>query len=115
MAGRVDGKVIFITGGARGQGRNHALRLAAEGADVVLFDICHDLPTVAYDLASPVDLANTVAAVEGLGRKAIGIEGDVRDFSALQAAVNQTVETFGKLDVVLANAGISGKAPGHEM
>jgi SDR family mycofactocin-dependent oxidoreductase len=115
VAGRVEGKVVFITGGARGQGRNHALRLAAEGADVVLFDICHDLKTVAYDLASPADLAHTVAAVEGLGRKAIGIQGDVRDFSALQAAVDRTVETFGKLDVVLANAGISGKAPGHEM
>ncbi|MBV9659965.1 MAG: mycofactocin-coupled SDR family oxidoreductase [Acidimicrobiales bacterium] len=115
MAGRVQGKVVFITGGARGQGRNHALRLAAEGADVVLFDICHDLKTVAYDLASPEDLADTVAAIEGTGRKAIGIEGDVRDFSALEAAVDRTIETFGKLDVVLANAGISGRAPGHEM
>jgi SDR family mycofactocin-dependent oxidoreductase len=113
MAGRVEGKVAFVTGGARGQGRSHALKLASEGADVVLYDLCHDLPTVSYELASAQDLADTVAAIEGLGRKAVGIQGDVRDFSTLQSAVTQTVETYGKLDIVLANAGISGFAPGH--
>ena len=115
MTGRVQDKVALITGGARGQGRSHALKLAAEGADIVAFDVCHDLPSVAYDLATPDDLKETVAAVEALGRRAIGIQGDVRDSSALAAAVSQTVDAFGKLDVVCANAGISSFVPGIAM
>lgn len=115
MAGRVEGKVAFITGGGRGQGRNHAVRLAAEGADVVVFDICHDLKSVAYELASPDDLKQTVAEVEALGRRAIGVQGDVRDLSALTDAVSQAISTFGKLDIVCANAGIASFIPGLGM
>jgi SDR family mycofactocin-dependent oxidoreductase len=115
MTGRVQGKVALITGGARGQGRSHALKLAAEGADIVAFDICHDLKSVAYELASADDLKQTVAEVEKLDRRAIGIQGDVRDFNALTEAVKVTVDTFGKLDIVCANAGIAAFVPGLGM
>jgi SDR family mycofactocin-dependent oxidoreductase len=115
MTGRVQGKVALITGGARGQGRSHALKLAAEGADIVAFDLCHDLKSVAYDLATPDDLKQTVAEVEALDRRAIGIQGDVRDLSALTDAVRATIDTFGKLDIVCANAGIASFVPGLGM
>jgi len=115
MSGRVQGKVALITGGGRGQGRSHALKLAAEGADIVAFDICHDLKSVAYELASPDDLKQTVAEVEALDRRAIGIQGDVRDLNALTAAVGAAVDTFGKLDIVIANAGIASFVPGLGM
>ena len=115
MTGRVQGKVALITGGGRGQGRSHALKLAAEGADIVAFDICHDLKSVAYDLATPDDLNQTVAEVEALDRRAIGIQGDVRDLSALTDAVKATIGTFGKLDIVCANAGIASFVPGLGM
>src|ERR1700760_1038268 len=115
MTGRVQGKVALITGGARGQGRSHALKLAAEGADIVAFDLCHDLKSVAYELATPEDLKQTVAEVEALDRRAIGIQGDVRDATALADAVKVTLETFGHLDIVLANAGIASFIPGLGM
>jgi SDR family mycofactocin-dependent oxidoreductase len=115
MTGRVQGKVALITGGGRGQGRSHALKLAAEGADIVAFDLCHDLKSVAYDLATPDDLKQTVAEVEALDRRALGIQGDVRDLSALTDAVKATVDTFGKLDIVCANAGIASFVPGLGM
>jgi SDR family mycofactocin-dependent oxidoreductase len=115
MTGRVQGKVALITGGGRGQGRSHALKLAAEGADIVAFDLCHDLKSVAYDLATPDDLKQTVAEVEALDRRALGIQGDVRDLSALTDAVKATIDTFGKLDIVCANAGIASFVPGLGM
>ena len=115
MTGRVQGKVALITGGGRGQGRSHALKLAAEGADIVAFDLCHDLKSVAYELATPDDLKQTVAEVEALDRRAIGIQGDVRDLSALTNAVSRTIDTFGKLDIVCANAGIASFVPGLGM
>ena len=115
MTGRVQGKVALITGGGRGQGRSHALKLAAEGADIVAFEICHDLKSVAYELASPDDLRQTVAEVEELDRRAIGIQGDVRDLNALTDAVSQAIGTFGKLDIVCANAGIASFVPGLGM
>ena len=115
MTGRVQGKVALITGGGRGQGRSHALKLAAEGADIVAFDICHDLKSVAYELASPDDLKQTVAEVEALDRRAIGIQGDVRDLNALTEAVSVAVDTFGQLDIVVANAGIASFVPGLGM
>jgi len=115
MTGRVQGKVALITGGARGQGRSHALKLAAEGADIVAFDLCHDLKSVAYELATPDDLKQTVAEVEALDRRALGIQGDVRDLNALTDAVKATIDTFGKLDIVCANAGIAGFVPGLGM
>jgi SDR family mycofactocin-dependent oxidoreductase len=115
MTGRVQGKVALITGGGRGQGRSHALKLAAEGADIVAFDICHDLKSVAYELATPDDLKQTVAEVEALDRRAIGVQGDVRDLNALTEAVGLAVDTFGKLDIVVANAGIASFVPGLGM
>jgi SDR family mycofactocin-dependent oxidoreductase len=115
MTGRVQGKVALITGGGRGQGRSHALKLAAEGADIVAFDICHDLPSVEYELSTPEDLKQTVAEVEALDRRALGLQGDVRDLNALTDAVSRAIETFGQLDIVCANAGIASFAPGLGM
>jgi SDR family mycofactocin-dependent oxidoreductase len=115
MTGRVQGKVALITGAGRGQGRSHALRLASEGADIVAFDICHDLESVEYELSSPDDLKQTVAEVEALDRRAVGIEGDVRDLSAVAEAVSAAMGTFGKLDIVCANAGIASFIPGLGM
>jgi SDR family mycofactocin-dependent oxidoreductase len=115
MTGRVQGKVALITGAGRGQGRSHALRLAAEGAEIVAFDICHDLKAAAYELSTPEDLKQTVAEVEALDRRALGIQGDVRDLSTLTEAVSRTIDTFGRLDIVCANAGIASFVPGLGM
>jgi len=115
MAGKVQGKVALITGAGRGQGRSHALRLAAEGADIVALDICHDLSSVAYELSSSDDLKETVAQVEALDRRAIGVEGDVRELNALTGAVQAALDNFGRLDIVCANAGIASFVPGVGM
>jgi SDR family mycofactocin-dependent oxidoreductase len=106
MTGRVAGKVAFITGAARGQGRSHAIRLAEEGADIIAVDICRDYDTLAYPLATPEDLAETVKAVEALDRRIIATQADVRDAAALKAAVDEGVAQLGHLDIVSANAGI---------
>lgn len=106
MAGRVEGKVALVTGAARGMGRAHAVRLAEEGADVVAVDVCAPLPSVAYDSATPEDLAETVRRVEGTGRRIVSAQLDVRDLDALRAAVDGAVADLGRLDVVVANAGI---------
>ena len=103
---RFDGKVAVITGAARGQGRSHAVRLAAEGADVVALDICHDIGSVAYDMATADDLAHTAELVRGQGRRVITAEVDVRDLDALRSAVTGAAQELGGGDVVLANAGI---------
>jgi SDR family mycofactocin-dependent oxidoreductase len=104
---RVKGKVAFITGAARGQGRSHALRLAEEGADIVAVDVCDNIRNVAYAGATAEDLAETVRQVEALGRRILAVKADVRDLSALQAAADEGMSRFGRLDVVVANAGIS--------
>jgi (+)-trans-carveol dehydrogenase len=107
MAGRVEGKVAFITGAARGQGRAHAVRLAQEGADIIAVDICKKIDTV--DLiaaATPEDLAETADLVKGHNRRIYTAEVDVRDYDALKAAVDTGVEQLGKLDIIVANAGI---------
>ena len=106
MAGRVAGKVAFITGAARGQGRSHAIRLAEEGADVIAVDICRDYGTVPYPMATEADLAQTVKAVEALDRRIVAAQADVRDAAALRAAVDDGVAQLGRLDIVSANAGI---------
>ena len=106
MAGRVAGKVAFITGAARGQGRAHAIRLAEEGADIIAIDICRDYDTVGYPLATEADLAETVKAVEALDRRIVATVADVRDAGALKAAVDDGVAQLGRLDIVSANAGI---------
>jgi SDR family mycofactocin-dependent oxidoreductase len=104
--GRMDGKVVLITGAARGQGRSHALTFAREGADVVLFDVAEQLDTVDYDLATADDLAATAAAVDELGRRAVVVRGDVRHQDALDAAVARGIDELGTIDVLVANAGI---------
>src|SRR6516165_1801136 len=106
MAGRVAGKVAFITGAARGQGRAHAIRLAEEGADIIAIDICRDYPDVPYPLATEAELAETVKAVEALDRRIVASVADVRDAAALKAAVDDGVAQLGRLDIVSANAGI---------
>lgn len=104
--GRIEGKVAFITGAARGQGRSHAVKLAEEGADIIAVDACQDFDTVGYAMATEADLADTVNAVEALDRRIIAREADVRDPAALQAAVDAGVAELGRLDIVSANAGI---------
>src|ERR1700683_5606441 len=106
MAGRGAGKVAFITGAARGQGRSHAIRLAEEGADIIAVDVCHDYPTVGYALGTEADLAETAKAVEALDRRVVATQADVRDAAALKAAVDNGVAQLGRLDIVCANAGI---------
>lgn len=104
--GLLDGKVAVITGAARGQGRAHAIRFAEEGADIIALDICRDVETISYDLATPEDLQETVAAVERLDRRIIASETDTRDFKAVTEAVDHGVAEFGRVDVLVANAGI---------
>jgi SDR family mycofactocin-dependent oxidoreductase len=106
MAGRVAGKVAFITGAARGQGRSHAIRLAEEGADIIAVDICRDYDTVGYPMATEAELAETVKAVEALDRRIVATAADVRDAAGLKAAVDDGVAQLGRLDIVSANAGI---------
>jgi SDR family mycofactocin-dependent oxidoreductase len=115
MTGRVEGKVAFITGAARGQGRAHAVRLAAEGADIIAVDICAPIDSVPYPLATEADLKETVRLVEGLGRKIVATQADVRDYSALESAVAHGVEAFGRLDIAVANAGILSAATAEEL
>ena len=100
------GKVAFITGAARGQGRAEALRLAQEGADIIAVDICRKLDSTIYPGATPEDLKETVRLVEALGRRIVATEADIRDFDGLSAALHAGVAELGRLDVVIANAGI---------
>jgi len=104
--GRVEGKVAFVTGAARGQGRSHAIRLAQEGADIVAIDLCAQVESVAYPMATPEDLKETVAEVEALGRRIVAEQADVRDYVQLSRVLNEAVATLGRLDIVCANAGI---------
>ncbi len=106
MAGRVEGKVAFITGAARGQGRSHAVRLAQEGADIIAVDICKQIESVAIPLSTPEDLAETADLVKSHNRRIYTAEVDVRDYAALKAAVDTGVEQLGRLDIIVANAGI---------
>jgi SDR family mycofactocin-dependent oxidoreductase len=106
--GKLDGKVAFITGAARGQGRSHAIRLAEEGADIIAVDICEDVESIAvlYPLARPEDLEETVRQVEALDRRIVARKADVREFSQLKAVVDEGIATFGHVDICLANAGV---------
>ena len=106
MAGRVEGKVAFITGAARGQGRAHAVRLAQEGADIIAVDICKPIESVLIPLSTPEDLAETADLVKGHNRRIFTAEVDVRDYDALKSAVDTGVEELGRLDIIVANAGI---------
>lgn len=107
MTGRVEGKVAFITGAARGQGRSHAVRLAQEGADIIAIDVCKPIvENTTIPASTPEDLAETADLVKGLDRRIVTAEVDVRDYTALKAAVDSGVEQLGRLDIIVANAGI---------
>lgn len=113
--GRLDNKVALITGAARGQGRSHAVRLAQEGADIIALDLCKNAPTVEYALATSEDLKQTAKLVEALDRRILIREGDVRDSNDLQRLVADGVSEFGRLDIVVANAGVGSYAPTQEL
>lgn len=110
MTGRVEGKVAFVTGAARGQGRSHAVRLAQEGANIIAVDLCEDFETVGYAMASEEDLKETVRLVEEAGQKIIAIKADVRERSQLKDAITSGIDVFGHLDIAVANAGIAAMA-----
>ncbi|WP_181779398.1 mycofactocin-coupled SDR family oxidoreductase [Pseudonocardia pini] len=105
--GKLEGKVAFITGAARGQGRSHALRLAGEGADIIAVDICKQIPSVRAPMSVPDDLDETVALVKDLGRRIVARQADVRDLVGLTRALEEGVSELGPVDIVLANAGIA--------
>jgi SDR family mycofactocin-dependent oxidoreductase len=113
--GRVDGKVAFITGAARGQGRSHALRLAEEGADIIAVDLCRPVETAPYELATSDDLAQTAKLVENFDRRIVARQADVRDLGQLQDVVQEGLAELGHIDIVCANAGIASFVPALEM
>ncbi len=104
--GRLDGKVAFITGGARGQGRSHAVLMADEGADIITLDLCGQMDSVEYPLATPEDLEETVRLVEKAGRRIVARQADVCDYDAVESVLQAGIAELGRLDFVLANAGI---------
>ncbi|OMC11813.1 mycofactocin-coupled SDR family oxidoreductase [Mycobacterium sp. SP-6446] len=107
MTGRVEGKVAFVTGAARGQGRSHAVRLAQEGADIIAVDVCKPIVrNTTIPASTPEDLAETADLVKGHNRRIFTAEVDVRDYDALKASVDSGVEQLGRLDIIVANAGI---------
>jgi SDR family mycofactocin-dependent oxidoreductase len=106
VAGSLEGRVAFVTGAGRGQGRAHAIRLANEGADIIAIDICGPLPSITYPLASSEDLDETVRGVEAAGRKILARHVDIRDGAALRQVVAEGVEQFARLDILVANAGV---------
>lgn len=106
--GRVEGKVAFVTGAARGQGRSHAVRLAEEGADIIAVDLCEDIPSIGYSMATPEDLEETARLVEKQGRRIVTAKADVREAAQVRAALEQGLAEFGKLDIVVAQAGVAG-------
>lgn len=112
---RYNGKVVFITGAARGQGRAEAVRFASEGADVIAIDACADFASTAYPGATREDLAETIRLVEAAGRNIVATVADVRDFEAVTAALAAGTDRFGRLDVVIANAGICSGAMSWEI
>ncbi|OBK63242.1 3-ketoacyl-ACP reductase [Mycobacterium colombiense] len=112
MSNRLDGKVAFITGAARGQGRAHAVRMAQEGADIIAVDICEQIKSNKYPLATAEDLDQTAKLVKDLGRRILPIKADVREREQLHAAVEAGMAEFGHLDIVVANAGICPMALG---
>lgn len=117
MGKRLADKVAFITGAARGQGRSHAMRFAEEGADIIALDLCAQMDSVVYPMSTPEDLEETVRLVEKTGQRIVPVQADVRDFDALCDAVKRGVGELGRLDFVLANAGILPilRAESHEL
>ncbi|MBH0776598.1 mycofactocin-coupled SDR family oxidoreductase [Nocardia bovistercoris] len=116
MSGRVADKVAFVTGAARGQGRSHAVHLAREGADIIAIDICAPIDGMPEPTSTPDDLAETAEMIKGFGRRVVTAQVDVRDYASLAAAVDGGVEQLGRLDIIVANAGIGTPgAPLDEM
>src|SRR5712675_416376 len=113
--GRVEGKVAFITGAARGQGRSHAITLAREGAEIGAGDILKQIDSVGYPMSTPDDLAETVRQVEALDRRIVATQADVRDYEALKLALDDGVAQLGRLDIVSANAGIATYGAADEL
>lgn len=114
MTGLLQGKVAFVTGAARGQGRMHAIRLAQEGADIIAVDLCGQIESVPYPMGTEEDLAQTAAEVEALDRRIVTFQADVRDQQALKQALESGVAQLGRLDIVAANAGILTAGLAHE-
>jgi (+)-trans-carveol dehydrogenase len=115
MPGRLEGKVALITGGARGQGRSHAVRLAQEGADIIAVDLCGQVDTIEYPMSTPEDLKETVRLVEALDRRIVATRADVREYAELAQAVDAGVADLGRLDIVCGNAGIVSLGMVHEL
>lgn len=113
--GLLEGKVVFVTGGSRGQGRAHAVTSAKEGADVIILDTLEQIGTVAYPMATQADIDETVRQVEALDRRIVAVTGDVRKQSDLDRAVAAGLAQFGQIDALIANAGIFSLAPAHEL
>lgn len=113
--GRFDGKTVMITGGARGQGRSHALSFAREGADIVVTDIAKQVETVPYTMSSEADLKETVAQVEALDQRCLAVQADARDTSAVNGAVEQAIDQFGKIDILIVNHGLLSLSSVAEM
>lgn len=113
--GMLEGKVAFVTGGARGQGRAHAVTCAREGADVVIVDTLEQIATVSYPMATQEDIDETVREVEALDRRIVAVVGDVRRQADLDHAVEAGIAQLGRIDILIANAGIFSLAPAHEM
>jgi SDR family mycofactocin-dependent oxidoreductase len=113
--GLLEGRVAVVSGAARGQGRSHAIRLAEEGADIIAFDVCADVETVPYSLATPDELQETVTEVEELGQRIVATRTDVRDGAAVTKAIDDGVAELGRLDIVVANHGITSFVPAQEM
>ena len=112
--GPLGGRVAFVTGAARGQGRAHAIRLGADGANVIAVDVCEQIASVPYPLATPEDLAATVKLVEDTGARIVAKQGDVRDRASLSSALQAGLDEFGRLDIVVANAGIAPMQSGDD-
>lgn len=108
--GKLDGKVAFITGAARGQGRAHAVTMAREGADIAALDVCRNLPYPRYALANHDDLNETAALVRATGRRVLRLVADVRNADEMAAAVDETIRAFGRIDILICNAGIADMA-----
>jgi (+)-trans-carveol dehydrogenase len=113
--GKLEGKVAFVTGAARGQGRSHAIRLAAEGADIIAIDIADQIESIKYPMGTIEDLAQTAKQVKALGRRIVATQVDVRDYEGLKVAVDDGVAQLGRVDIAIANAGIAGFGLAHQL
>lgn len=113
--GKLDGRVALVTGGARGQGRSHCVALAREGADIIFCDLAEQIAAVPYPMGNEEDLKETVRLVEVLGRRCVAVKADVRSTSQMQALAERAISEFGKIDILVANAGVSSFSTLAEM